>query len=135
MFRKAIIPVLIITALVAGIAFAMPAGQLPFPVGKPQTPIQNLKAPASSAAKSRCDTVTGTSAIQKRYSTAGKSGFFGTAFHPTTGAPIVVKWQEDGKHVWTGSTYELTNSEGTEVTYVTPSAFDNRTGAFCIRRQ
>lgn len=135
MFRKAIIPALIITALIIGTAFAMPNGQLPLPVGKPQTPIQNLKAPASSAAKSRCDTVTGTSAIQKRYSAAGKSGFFATAFHPVTGAPIVVKWQEDGKQVWTGSTYELTNSEGTSVTYVTPAAFDNHTGAFCVRRQ
>jgi|SRR6185369_11000181 len=135
MFRKSIIPALIITALIVGFAFAMPAGQLPLPVGKPQTPIQNLKAPASSYVKSRCDTVTGTSAVQKRYSAAGKVGFFATSYHPTTGAPIVTKWQEDGKQVWVGSSYELTNSEGTAVTYVTSVAFTNRTTAFCARRQ
>jgi hypothetical protein len=132
--NKILVTALSVAVLLSLAAMAFAAGgYLPWPVNK-NTPIQgDTIAPAVGA--SRCDTVTGVAAVQKRYSAAGYIKFHGEAHHPTTGAPIVVKWQEDGTAVWADSNYKMTNDQGQNVTYVTPLAFGNHTAVFCVRRE
>src|SRR6185369_17280177 len=91
-----------------GIAMAV-TGTLPQSTGKVPATIQNLKSIAPTAGKSRCDTVTGTKAIQKSYSTASYVGAEAQAFNPASGAATIVKWFEDGIQVWIGSSYSITN--------------------------
>lgn len=124
---------IILSVLIAATAFA--AGNLPWNTGKPAVQIQNLKGIASKAGQSRCDTVTGTSAVQKTYSSAGYAGMTATVYDVNTGAPIVVKWYEDGQQVWVGSTYEGVNDQGKAFSSLKYAAFGNHTTGSCARRQ
>lgn len=118
----------------ASMATALAGTMLIKDKSKLQTPIQNLKGITAVPAASRCDTVASTTAVQKNYSTAGYLGVKATAVNQNTGAPLVVKWSEDGKQVWIGSEYEVVNPGGTNVTTLKATAFSNHTAAFCVRR-
>lgn len=132
--RKSILFLSALALLTVFSVCAFAGGYLPWAANK-KDQVQNLKAIAPAADGSRCDTVTGTSAVLKNYTASGYLGISANAYHPTTGAPIVVKWKEDGKQVWTGSSYEATNNKGTAISQITGAAFSNRTTAFCVRRQ
>lgn len=123
-----------VSILLALAVTAMAGTRLTKDSSKLQTPIQNLKGATAIPAAARCDTVASTSAVQKNYSTAGYLGLKANAYNHNTGAPIVVKWSEDGKHVWTGSEYEAVNPSGTGVSTLNAAAFSGHTTAFCIRR-
>jgi hypothetical protein len=127
-------PLIGIFILVLSASIALAAGNWPWNTGRPAQQGQNLKAISSNAAQSRCDTV-GIPPVQKQYSTIGYLGVYATAYNPVTGAPVVVKWLEDGKPVWVGSTYEGVNDQGKAYSHVTAVPFNNNTTAFCIRRQ
>lgn len=132
--KKLFTPTICLVLLAISAAAFAAGGYLPWPVNK-TAPVQNLKGIAPAVGASRCDAVTGTSAVQKSYSTATYLGIGATAYHPTTGAPIVVKWKENGVQVWTGSSYEATNDQGKNFTTLTAQAFSNHTTNFCVRRQ
>lgn len=124
---------LIIIVAFAGLAFA--GTRLIKDSSKLQTPIQNLKGAAAVPANSRCDTVSSTSSVFKDYTAAGYLGLKANAYNKNTGAPVVVKWSEDGKQVWTGSEYEAVNAAGTAITTFRAAVFSGTTTAFCVRRQ
>ncbi len=115
---------------------AMAAGNLPWNTGKPAVQVQNLKGIAPAAGKSRCDTDTGTKAIQRSYSSAGYLGIE-AAVVDSAGSPVAVKWEENGKQVWIGSTYSATNSQGNSFSTVTYKGYSaaSRTLGSCVRRQ
>lgn len=125
---------ILLVAMLAISAFA--AGNLPWNTGKPAVQVQNIKAIAPTAGKSRCDTATGTKAIQKSYSSSGYLTLEAQAVD-SSGSPVVVKWEEDGKQVWTGSTFASTNSQGNTFSTVTYKAYSgaSRTLGSCVRRQ
>ncbi len=125
---------ILLVAMLAVSAFA--SGNLPWNTGKPAVQVQNLKAIAPTAGKSRCDTVTGTKAIQRSYSSAGYLGVEASVVD-SVGSPVSVKWEEDGKQVWTGSTFSSTNSQGKTFSTVTYKAYSgaSRTLGSCVRRQ
>lgn len=100
-----------------------------------KTTANNLSEIAPAKAKSRCDTVSSTSAVQKNYSTAGYVNIKATATNINTGAPIVVKWKENGVQAWVGSEYKAVNSHGSTFSTLNASTFDNRSAAFCVQRQ
>lgn len=127
----------ILTLAILAVAGMAAQGTLPQSAGKAPATIQNLKATAPVAGKSRCDTVTGTRAVQKNYSSAGYVGIEANAYNATTGAPVNVKWYEDNKQVWVGSSYSAVNDKGTTVTTVTYKDYSSAihsTGS-CVRRQ
>lgn len=131
-FTFSILAILVIVG--AGLAAT---GTLPQTVGKVPATVQNFNAIAPAAGKSRCDSVAGTKAIQKSYSTAGYFGIEAGAYNATTGAAEIVRWEEDGKQVWVGGTYTATNDKGAGVSKLTYKAYSaaQRNVGTCIRRQ
>lgn len=129
---------LLIGFAVGAMAAVVP-GNLPItagnPAGKGQAAIQNLSAIAAGKGKSRCDTVASDTAVLKNYSASGYIGIKANATNPHTGAPVAVKWLEDGKQVWVGSEYEGVNNQGATFTTLRANGFNNATTAFCVRRQ
>lgn len=100
-----------------------------------KTTANNLSEVAPAKGKSRCDTVSSTSAVQKNYSTTGYVNVKATAVNKNTGAPIVVKWSEDGVQAWVGSEYKAVNNQGKTFSQLRADAFSNRTAMFCTQRQ
>jgi hypothetical protein len=131
--KRYIFPLVMLILLIPAVS-AFAGGYLGWPVNK-NAPIQNLT--GIGAGSGRCDTTTGTKAVQKNYSTAGFIGGRAQAFNPTTGAAVVGKWYEDGVQVAVDSAYAFTSDQGkamTTLSYKDYSSASHTTGT-CIRRQ
>lgn len=123
---------ILLTVAMAATAFA--GTRLFRDSSKAQNPIQNVTGPSAVPAAGRCDTVGSGSAVFKQYTASGYLGIKATAANHNTGAPLVVKWLENGKQVWVGSSYEGVNEAGTAISNIKAQAFDNHSGLFCVRR-
>jgi len=126
-------------ALVISAAAALAAGTLPWAAGKGNAQVQNLKAVAPAAGKSRCDTsATATKGVYKNYSVAAYLGIEATVTD-AAGAAVPVIWKEDGKEVWVGPTYSVVNNQNGGST-LTTLRYDNISSTAkkyksCVRRQ
>lgn len=124
---------------VAVSAFA--AGNLPWNTGKPAIQVQNIKAIAPTAGKSRCETtatITKGNTTFHGYTTAGFLAA-DVAVVDSANAPVNVSWSEDGTNVWAGSSYAVANSQGNTISKVA-WIYGNVSSASqslksCVRRQ
>lgn len=129
-----------LAALLISAAVTFAAGTLPWSGGQSGAQVQNLKAIAPTAGKSRCDTsASSTKGVYKNYSVSGYLGATATVTD-SAGAAVPVVWKENDTEVWVGSTYDVVNNQnGTQP--VTTLRFDQlssatkRTLKSCVRRQ
>lgn len=129
-----------LAALLISAAVTFAAGTLPWSGGQSGAQVQNLKAVAPTAGKSRCDTsASATKGVYKNYSMASYLGAT-AAVTDSAGAAVPVIWKENGVEVWVGSTYDVVNNQNgtppvTTLRYDNISSATKRTLKSCIRRQ
>ncbi|MCM0081781.1 hypothetical protein L4X63_09285 [Geomonas sp. Red32] len=122
------------TLIYAAIAIASPNGILPR--DRNLAPVQGLRASGATPATSRCDTVTGTKAVFKAYTAYGYL-HHELAVVDSTGAPVNVKWYQDSKQTWVGSTFSGANDLGTDYRTISfaPYSAAPRALTSCTRRK
>ena len=125
--------IILVALTVAAIAAASPNGILPR--DRNLAPVQGLRASGATPTTSRCDTAAKTKGFTN-YTAYGYLHHEATVVD-SSGAPVNVKWYQDGKQTWVGSSFSAANDLGTDYRTIsyTPYSTASRSLTSCIRRK